>query len=107
MSITGEGMRDAVFTALFGAGAYGDMTEPELTAVKANMLLTYEAIVDYLIANTVVNVATKTGEDANTKINSVFAAGVPVPTDGGTALQIAWIAGSAIPNAQDSEGGIS
>lgn len=107
MSITGTGMRDAVFNALFNAGAYGAMSESELATVKANMLLTYDALVDYLTANTVVDVTTKTGQDANTKLNSVFASGIPVPQDGGATLQQAWIAGSGSPDNQDSQGTIS
>ena len=46
-------MRDAVFEALFqnGNGVYGAMTEGELADVKANMLLTYDAVVAYIVAS--------------------------------------------------------
>lgn len=51
MAITGLGMRDAVFNALFNAGKFGSMTEGELSEVKANMLLAEKARVDYIVAN--------------------------------------------------------
>lgn len=50
MAMTGSGMRDAVFLALFNAGKYGTMTELELADVKENMLLAETARVNYMIA---------------------------------------------------------
>lgn len=104
MSMSGEGMRDAVFTALFDAGAYGAMTQNDLADVKANMLLTYDAMVAYLKAEAVVNVTIKTGEDANTRINTVITAGVPAPTDGGAALKTTQLVVAAVPSVEHSEG---
>ena len=104
MSMTGEGMRDAVFDALFAAGAYGSMTEDELALVKANMLIAESARVLYIQENAVVNVTIVDGEDANTRIDTVISAGVPVVNDGGAALKTTQLVVSAVPSVEHSEG---
>jgi hypothetical protein len=51
MGMTGEGMRDAVFDALFIAGSFGEMSESELSDVKDSMLIAEQARVEYIIEN--------------------------------------------------------
>lgn len=61
--------------------------EPK-TIIKAQM----EVLMSWLVANVEIK-GVKVVRDVS--LNTVFTAGVPVPTDGGAALQIAWKAGTA------------
>lgn len=74
-------MRDAVFNALFLAGKFGAMTQPQLADVKESMLLTYEAVVQYIQANAKVTVDIVPGT------TEVWGFGLPIATDGGVGLQ--------------------
>ena len=104
MSMTGDGMRDAVFDALFIAGVYGSMTEDELALVKANMLIAENARVVYIQENAVVKVTIDSGDDANTRINTVIGAGVPFGGDGGAALKSTQLVVAAVPSIEKSTG---
>lgn len=100
MAWTGEGQAEAIVDALVSAGRYPGLDAEEIAQLKADMAITEQARIDYQKANIVVKTTLDTG------LNAVFAAGVPVPTDGGTALQTAWKVATTAGAADDSTGTI-
>lgn len=100
MAWTGEGQAEAIVDALVAAGRYPGLDAGEITQLKADMAIAEQARIDYQKANVVVKTTLDTG------LNPIFTGGVPVPTDGGAALQIAWKAATAAGIADDSTGTI-
>lgn len=98
MAWNGAGQAAAVIDALVAAGRYSGLSEDQINQLKADTAIAEQARIDYMKANVVVKTSLDTG------LNSVFTAGVPVPTDGGTALQTAWKAATIAGAADDSTG---
>lgn len=69
---------------------------PVLKAILEAMV---EGIVQMLVQNAVVKTKLTAGG-----LNSIFAGGVPVPMDGGTALQLAWVAATTAQAKDSAEG---
>ncbi len=60
-----------------------------------------DAIIDEFVGNAVVN------STLDASLNTIFVGGIPVLTDGGAALQTAWIASTTAGAKDDSTGGIT
>lgn len=98
--MTGTGMAGSVVDAQVNAGKLPGLSAGDIAQLKADTAITYQAMIDYMNANAVIKTSLDTG------LNPVFSAGVPVPTDGGTALQTAWKAETTAGAADDSTGTI-
>lgn len=84
MAMTGAAMAQAVIEALDAAGKYPGLDQAQLDAVRDDMEIAYQAMIDYIKDNAVVKTTLDSG------LNSIFTTGVPVPNDGGANLQLAW-----------------
>lgn len=94
----------AALAALKGHGMKPDDVPFGITGKGALELIVDEvtkAIINEISTNAVV----KTSLDQS--LNTIFLAGVPVPTDGGTALQLAWIAATNLGAKDNSTGEVS
>ena len=100
MGMTGTGMANQVVDALVTAGKYPGLNAGDIASLKADMAVSYQAMIDYMNANAVIKTSLDTG------LNPVFSAGIPVPNDGGTALQTAWKSATSGGAADDSTGTI-
>ena len=104
MSLNAATLAQEMRTAYQNAGKLTGMDEASKDQLQADWEFQFNLVFLHFANNAVINVTTETGEDAHTKLNGVFSGGVPVPTDGGLALQTNWIASSGVPSAQTSEG---
>lgn len=95
-------LADTLIADLASEGAFvGDTGDVYKDKVHADIVRVWTLILGFIAGNAEVSTA------LSTSLNTVFTNGVPVPTDGGTALQTAWKAGTAAGAADNATGTIT
>lgn len=87
MALNGTDMADAIVDALVSAGKLAGLDAGDITALKADMAITYNAMVTYIVANMEIK-----GVTVNTSaLLSAPTPLVPVAGDGGAAVSVQMV----------------
>lgn len=98
MSLNATTLKNNIVSALEADSNFSDTLSADAPATVKFVEIISQEIINHFIAEAVVQTR------LDLSLQTIFAAGVPIPTDGGAALQIAWSLATAAFAKDDATG---